>query len=78
MSQKPTDKWEGRREGRMLEQVKREGHGNRSRNKSCGTGAQSADSSRMKVNLMLKARKVLWEDRGKCSGLNGEVRRVRI
>lgn len=40
--------------------------------------AESADSSRMKGNLMLKARWALWEDEGKCSGLWGEVRRVRI
>lgn len=46
--------------------------------KAVRQGAQSADSSRMKVNLMLKARRALWEDGGKCSGLNSEVRGVRI
>lgn len=46
--------------------------------KAVRQGAQSADSFRMKVNLMLKARRARWEDGGKCSALNGEVRRVRI
>lgn len=39
---------------------------------------QSADSCRMKVNLMLKAKGFLKEDGDKCSGFNSEVRRVRI
>lgn len=46
--------------------------------KAVRQGAQSADSSRMKVNLMLKARRALWEDGDKCRGLHGEVRRLRI
>lgn len=46
--------------------------------KAVRQGARGADSSRMKVNLMLKARRALWEDGGKCSGLHGEVRRLRI
>lgn len=46
--------------------------------KAVRQGTQSADSSRMKVNLMLKARRALWEDGGKCSGLNSEVKGVRI
>lgn len=33
-----TDRHRGREEGRKLEQVKREGHGNRSRNKSREAG----------------------------------------
>lgn len=39
--------------------------------KAVRQGAQSADSSRMKDNLMLKARRALWEDEGKCRGLCG-------
>lgn len=46
--------------------------------KAVGQGAQSADSSRKKVNLLLKAKQALWEDREKCGGLSGQVRRVRI
>lgn len=46
--------------------------------KAVRQGLQSADSSRMKGNLMLKARRALWEREGECSGLCGEVRRVRI
>jgi hypothetical protein len=62
----------------MLEQVRREGHRNESKNKSFKEGTQSADGSRMKLNLMLKARGPLKRARGKCSGFHSEVRRVRI
>ena len=33
--------------------------------KAVRQGAQGADSSRIKVNLMLKARQALWEDGSK-------------
>ena len=46
--------------------------------KAMRQGAQGADSSRIKVNLMLKARQALWEDGSKQRGLHGEVRRLRI
>lgn len=46
--------------------------------KAVREGSVSADSSTMKVNLMLKARSHLREDRGKCNGLNNEVKKVRI
>lgn len=46
--------------------------------KAVRQGTPSADSSRMKVNLLLKARRALWEDGGKCGGRSGEVRRVRM
>lgn len=46
--------------------------------KAVRQGAQGADSSWRKVNLLLKARTALWDGGGKCGGRRGEVRRVRM
>ena len=64
MNQKQTDTGEGRREeslNKWREKAMEIGAGI----KAVRQGAQGADSSRIKVNLMLKARQALWEDGSK-------------
>lgn len=61
----------------MLEQVRREGHGKGTSIKAVRQASWSADSSRVRPNLMLKARGALKGDGSKCPGLHNEVRRVR-